>query len=73
MDEAFENAYDASLLYYQAACQFIKKNRVTALDTLREGLLEDYHLHHLLFDICPELKEDADIKGILRYYSPEFQ
>jgi tetratricopeptide (TPR) repeat protein len=71
LDEAFENTYDARLLYCQAACQFINVDKTTAMDTLREGLLENYHLHHLLFEICPDLKEDKDVKAIIRYYNPE--
>jgi tetratricopeptide (TPR) repeat protein len=73
LDEALENTYDASLFYCQAACHFIRKDKSLALDTLREGLLEDYPMHHLLFELCPELREDADVKGILRYYASEFQ
>ncbi len=49
LDEAFENTYDASLLFCQAACQFMQGNKVTAMDTLREGLLENYDMHRLLF------------------------
>jgi len=71
LEEANEHTYSADLLYVQAACQFIKKDKTTAMDTLREGLLEDYNLHQLLFDICPNLKEDKDVKAIIRYYKPE--
>ncbi len=71
LDKASESAYDARLLYCQAACQFIKADKTAAMDTLRESLLEDYHLHTMLFEICPNLKEDRAVKAIIRYFNPE--
>lgn len=71
LEEAFENAYDARLLYCQAACQFINADKTEAMNTLREGLLENYQQHPMLFEICPDLKEDRDVKAIIRYYNPE--
>ncbi len=71
LEEAFRHSYDAPLLYCQAACQFISGNKTIAMDTLREGLLEDFDAHRLLFEICPELEEDRKVSAILRYYRSE--
>ncbi|HHS95145.1 MAG TPA: tetratricopeptide repeat protein, partial [Phaeodactylibacter sp.] len=71
LERAFENAYDAKLLYGQAACQFIKGEKKAAMDTLRDALLEGFEERKLLFDICPELKTDNDVSAIIAYYGVE--
>ncbi|MFK7806444.1 MAG: tetratricopeptide repeat protein, partial [Saprospiraceae bacterium] len=72
VEDAFEHTYDAGLFYCKAACEFKKRDFATAMDTLKEALLEDHGKHQMLFAICPELIEDRGVQAIIRYYDPNF-
>lgn len=68
IEEAEQNAYCADILYCKAALLFKTDDRSTALNYLGEALMENYHNREIFFSFVPELREDNDIKAILRYY-----
>ncbi len=68
IEEAEENAYCADILYCKAALLFKKGDRSNALNYLGEALMDSYYDRETFFSFVPELREDRDIKAILRYY-----
>ena len=68
IEEAEENAYCADILYCKAALLFKKGDRSTALNYLGEALMDSYCDREIFFSFVPELREDRDVKAILRYY-----
>jgi tetratricopeptide (TPR) repeat protein len=69
IDEAEENAYCADILYCKAALLFKSGDRSSALKYLGEALMESYYDRDTFFSFVPELREDKDIKAIMRYYN----
>ena len=69
IDEAIENAYCADILYCKAALLFKIGDRSTALNYLGEALTENYSDRDIFFSFVPEMREDHDVKAILRYYN----
>ena len=68
IEEAEENAYCSDILYCKAALLFRMGDRVTALNHLGEALAENYADQDIFFSFVPEMREDRDVKAILRYY-----
>ncbi len=68
IEEAEENAYCAAILYCKAALLFKTGDRHSALNYLGEALTDSYYDRDIFFKFVPELKEDQDIKAIMRYY-----
>ena len=71
LDEAEINIYSVEVLYYKACCLFQMNNRKLMLDTLGEALSEQFEDHQIIFETIPEMKEDKDIKAIIKYYELE--
>jgi len=69
LNNAEPYTYGADLLYTRAIVYLKKGNRTAAFKILDEALIEDYDLHDVLFDFIPALREDPDIKAILKYYA----
>lgn len=69
IEEAEENAYCADILFCKAALLFKKGDRSTALNYLGEALSESYPDREIFFSFVPELRDDKDIKAIMRYYN----
>ena len=70
IEEAEENAYCSDIIYCKAALLFKMGERSIALTYLGEALEENYCDRDIFFSFVPELREDRDIKAIMRYYSP---
>ncbi len=71
MEEADKHTIGYDIYYCTAACQFMLGAKKQAMDSLKEGLLENYDAHTMLFEICPRLTQDKDVQAILRYYKSE--
>jgi len=61
IEEAEIYATGAELLYCKAACLIAAEKRDIADVVLRKALSQNYHLHHCLFRIYPQLKDDVDV------------
>ena len=72
LDEAEDFTFGADLLYCRAITYFFLKNKRDGLDMLTEALEEDFHQHHIIFELAPELEVDKDINSMLKYYAKEF-
>lgn len=71
MEEAIESTWGAGLYFIQAAAEFRMNKRKQALRSLEEALSEGVEEHEVLFTYIPELREDKDVKAILRYFTLE--
>ena len=71
IDESEEHTLGADIYYCKAACLFRLNAHSQAMETLGEGLIEDFEMHHLFLDLCPDLVEHRDIKAIIKYYKDE--
>jgi len=71
LDEAEDYTFGADLLYCRAVANFFLKNKVEALQYLKEALLEDYSLHTIIYVLAPELQVDKEISSMLTYYAGE--
>ncbi len=71
VEEAAEYTWGAGLYYIQAAAQFKMKKRKQALRSLEEALSEGIEEHEVLYTYIPELRQDKDVKAILRYFTLE--
>lgn len=71
LDEAEEYTTGAELYYCKAIIQFMQDERFNAMEDFGEGLQLDFEMHKRLFDYIPSLKEDRDIKAIIKYYQFE--
>ncbi len=71
MEEAECNTIGADIYYCKAACLFLLDRRKEAMDSLGEGLIEDFSINEMIFELVPRLKEDKDVKAIIRYYETE--
>ncbi len=68
INEAEENAWCSDILFCKAALLFKMNDRADALKYLGEALEESYEDQDIFFSFVPELKDDPDVKAILRYY-----
>jgi len=71
LDEAVEHTWGASLYFIRAAAEFRLNQRKQALRSLEEALSEDMDEQEVLFTCAPELRNDKDVKAILRYFALE--
>ncbi len=69
LQEANDYAEGTELLYCRIACLFAINRRQEALYWLGEALEEDFDMHHLLFEVMPDLKQDADVAKLIITYS----
>lgn len=72
IEEADYHTFAAELMYCRAICLFKLNFRRKALKVLGEALIESFNEHVILYDICPEFRQDAEITSIVRYYEGEF-
>ena len=68
LEEAEEYAPGAELLYCRVVCLITGGKRQEALYWLGEALLEDYDMHHYLFEIIPSLREDSGVLSLISSY-----
>lgn len=68
LDEAEEYTTGAEIYYCKAIILFKQEERFQAMEDLGEGLQLDFDMHKVLFDHIPTLKDDRDIKAIIKYY-----
>ncbi len=72
IEEADYHTFSAELIYCKAICMFKLNHRRKALKTLGEALIEQFSQHTVMYDLCPEFKQDAEIESIVKYYKGEF-
>lgn len=66
--EAEDSTAGAELYYCRAIILFSLGEKFDAMENLGEALQIDFDMHKILFDYLPELKEDREIKAIIKYY-----
>ena len=66
--EAEEYTAGAELYYCRAAIQFMMTEKFNAMEDLGEALQIDFEMRTKLFEYMPSLKDDRDIKAIIKYY-----
>ena len=71
LEEADNHTISADMYYSTAVCQFMLGNKKQAMDTLKEGLIDCFEGHTLLFELNPPLQHDKDVKAIIRYFRIE--
>jgi len=71
LDEAEDFTFGADLLYIRALTNFFLKDKDSGLFLLKEALLENYDLHHILFALAPELEVDQEINSMIKYFKDE--
>lgn len=68
LDEAQIYTVDTEVLYCKAACLFAMSKREEALQTLSEALQENASLLESLFALTPELKQDSDVRALVKAF-----
>lgn len=71
LDDAEEHTFSAELLYCRAMAHFFLKEKEQGLGFLEEALLEDFHLHPVIFEIAPEIEVNEEIQSMLQYFGGE--
>ena len=71
LEEADEYTYSAELLYIKVLTLVALDRKDEASEILKEALSEDYETHRILFQINPNLKDDAEMTSIINYFQPE--
>ncbi len=71
IEEAEMNTIGADLLYAKAACLFKMGKDKEAFEILTEALTDYFDEYELLFKWLPLLKNDPQIKAMIRYYRDE--
>ncbi len=66
--EAEETTAGAEIYYCRAIILFSLNEKFDAMENLGEALQIDFDMHKILFDYLPALKEDREIKAIIKYY-----
>lgn len=61
MDEADDCTAGTDLLYCRVAILFRMGRRQLAVRLLKESFLEDFHMHEMLFNIAPGLRNDPEV------------
>jgi len=69
--KADDFTFGADLLYSKAVAEFLLGNKTQAYSSFEEGLIEDYDLHTLIFEIEPELMLDKSLHSMISYYKEE--
>ncbi len=75
LDRAFEvitlaenSCSGADLMYCKAACLFLMGNRLKALKTLENALIDYYDEHKLFYEISPDNFNDKQVVDMINYY-----
>jgi len=71
IEQAEIHAVGAEIFYCKAACLFNQDNRSEALTAMEEALIENFDMHPVIFDFDKSLRENKDVKAIIRYYRGE--
>jgi len=71
-EEADYHTFGAELIYCKAICLFKLNERRKGLKVLGEALIEQFTQHTIMYDLCPEFRQDAEIDSIVKYYKGEF-
>ncbi len=71
-EEADQHTFGAELIYCKAICLFKLDEKRKALKVLDEALVEQFSQHTIMYDLCPEFRQDAEIESIVKYYKGEF-
>lgn len=66
--EAEEYTTGAEIYYCRAIILFQQGEKFDAMENLGEALQIDFDMHNILFEHLPSLKEDREIKAIIKYY-----
>lgn len=69
LEDALEHTWDSGIYYLMAAAQIKKGQRKEAFRSLEEALGEGYESHDVFFTYLPDMKQDKDVKAILRYFA----
>ncbi|MEO1629012.1 MAG: tetratricopeptide repeat protein [Bacteroidota bacterium] len=68
IEDAEINSFGADIYYCKAALLFLEGDKTSALESLREGLTEDFHRHDFFFRWVPHVKDDKDVQAIIKYF-----
>jgi len=71
LEEAEEYTTGSELLYCKVACLIGSGRRKEARYWLGEALLEDFDMHHYLFDLSPRLRSDDDVLSVISAHLSE--
>ncbi len=71
LDLAGLHAVGAELDYCKGVCLMKLGRKTEALEALHEALTDNFDMHQLIFDLDKSLKQNKDIKAILRYFQGE--
>ncbi len=71
IEQSLEYAYDVELYYYNAIVHMKMDDKKQGMVLLEEALKEDFDSHIVIFRHSPELKEDKDVKALIKYYYRE--
>jgi tetratricopeptide (TPR) repeat protein len=66
--EAEDYTTGAEIYYCRAAILFEQGERFDGMENLGEGLQIDFDMHSMFFEYIPSLREDREIKAIIKYY-----
>lgn len=67
LDEAEYYSCSPELLYSRAACLMLTNRKEEGLAVLHDALTDDFNAYEKLFELCPSLSNDDDIKAIIEY------
>jgi len=67
LDEAEYYSCSPDLLYSRAACLILTGRKEEGLAVLYDALTDDFNARKRLFELCPQLISDEDIKAIIEY------
>ena len=68
LDEGEVYAYDSTIFYAKAALHFAFGYRKEAFNILDSALQENFTTHQTLFDLIPELKNDAEVLSAISFH-----
>lgn len=68
LEEAEEYTAGAEIYYCKAGILFQQGEKFDAMENLGEALQIDFDMHTKIYEYLPSLKEDRDIKAIIKYY-----
>jgi tetratricopeptide (TPR) repeat protein len=71
LEESEYHTTSAELGYCRAVCLLKLNREAKGLNVLREALTDNFQVHEVLFEMYPELRENAEITSMLRYYQGE--
>jgi tetratricopeptide (TPR) repeat protein len=69
LEEGSELVPGTEILYSRVACLFAIGRRQEACQWLTIALEEDFDMHTAMFDLLPQLREDADVLALISIYT----